>query len=551
MPITRLSQLSKYYHTIKHCKWVQIYGRILLKFKTKKCHLALPPARRSLTCAIHPFIIKDDQKHAPLQFNFLNHTIDVTPKEIWNDGRLDRLWLYNLHYFDVLNTSSVCVWQPQWIARWIAENPPAQGGIGWDPYPTSLRIVNWIKWVLSGNQPSDELLHSLAIQVRFLSKRLEIHLLGNHLLANAKALLFAGLFFSGAEGEKWLRVGQALFCKELSEQILKDGGHFELSPMYHSIILEDLLDIINVLHAYGQSIPADYLTVCNSMFDWLQQMCHPDGHIAFFNDATLGVAPTLQMLELYRARLGLSGSYPIKKALTYLPHTGYCRIECDHFLLLADVAAIGAVYQPGHGHADTLSFELSLRKQRFIVNSGISCYADSEKRLMERGGASHNTLMINNLNSSMIWKNFRVARRAHVFNTETTQSDRICSLKASHDGYYATYKIYHTRHWKIENGELLVEDEVNGKGWHQLSLFFHFHPDVILRQQTDYEIGAHFMDTHGAALLKFQVPATIVDTTYHPGFNISLPNKKIVVELYEQLPFRLITSIKALESNSP
>ncbi|EKD73555.1 MAG: hypothetical protein ACD_45C00275G0001, partial [uncultured bacterium] len=51
--------------------------------------------------------------------------------------------------------------------------------------------------------------------------------------------------------------------------------------------------------------------------------------------------------------------------------------------------------------------------------------------------------------------------------------------------------------------------------------------------------------------LKFQVPATIVDTTYHPGFNISLPNKKIVVELYEQLPFRLITSIKALESNSP
>src|SRR5204863_10066145 len=129
------------------------------------------------------------------------------------------------------------------MQRWLTEHPP-QLANGWEPYPTSLRIVNWIASALAGNDLSPSVLQSLSVQVRALCAALEFHLGGNHLLANAKALVFAGRFFSGPEAEKWLRTGLDLLDAELREQILDDGGHFELSPMYHAIILEDVLDLI-------------------------------------------------------------------------------------------------------------------------------------------------------------------------------------------------------------------------------------------------------------------------------------------------------------------
>jgi len=86
--------------------------------------------------------------------------------------------------------------QSDLIKKWVQENPPGEGN-GWEPYPISLRIVNWVKWDLAKNCLSDEALHSLAVQARYLLKRPEFHLLGNHLFANAKALIFAGLFFYG------------------------------------------------------------------------------------------------------------------------------------------------------------------------------------------------------------------------------------------------------------------------------------------------------------------------------------------------------------------
>ncbi len=136
-------------------------------------------------------------------------------------------------------------------------------------------------------------LDSLAVQVRFLRKRLEVHLLGNHLFANAKALVFAGLYFSGDEAEEWLQKGLSILEREVPEQVLGDGGHFERSPMYHSIILEDLLDLVGVFGIYGgryegegQFFKADpvfagmtdvFAEAVGGRLEWMQAMTHPDG----------------------------------------------------------------------------------------------------------------------------------------------------------------------------------------------------------------------------------------------------------------------------------
>ena len=108
----------------------------------------------------------------------------------WDNPEVARLWRYNLHYFDdlnALNSDARVALHRDLIARWISENP-APVGTGWEPYPCSLRIVNWVKWTLSGNALEPAWQSSLAIQADWLSRNLERHLLGNHLFANAKAL---------------------------------------------------------------------------------------------------------------------------------------------------------------------------------------------------------------------------------------------------------------------------------------------------------------------------------------------------------------------------
>ena len=113
---------------------------------------------------------------------------------------------------------------------------------------------------------------------------------------------------------------------------------------------------------------------------WLRAMCHPDGEIAFFNDAAIGIAPSPEHLFDYARRLGLPDSR-LSEELYHLDSTGYIRISKGEAVLLIDVAPIGPDYLPGHAHADTLSYELSLSGKRVLVNSGTSRYGSGREEI--------------------------------------------------------------------------------------------------------------------------------------------------------------------------
>lgn len=406
----------------------------------------------------------------PKRFRFLNleHTLARGPTA-WDDPQLEHLWRYNLHYFDDLNAVAATQRMSahrELVARWIAENPPGHG-TGWEPYPASLRIVNWIKWLVAaepaGGDREPAWLDSLAVQTRWLCGRLEWHLLGNHLFANAKALLFAGLYFDGAEAQAWLLRGLTILERELPEQILADGGQFERSPMYHALALEDLLDLLNIIGARASAqLPARALVprlreTASRMLHWLRCMTHPDGMLGLFNDTADGIAPGIVELERYAAALGVTAPQP-QTGLEHLAHSGYIRASRDGAVLLADVARIGPDYLVGHAHADTLSFELSLGTRRVVVNGGTSCYGLSAQRLRERGTAAHSTVEVAGQNSSEVWSGFRVGRRARPVGL-TLQGMRI---SCAHDGYrHLPGAPLHRRIWDLGHGTLRVEDNLH------------------------------------------------------------------------------------------
>jgi uncharacterized heparinase superfamily protein len=544
-------KVQLFFNTIKYLKVGQILNRIKRKFIKPKVSLFDIPKNSYPYSKIRPVIQCSQRMYGECSFKFLNKEFTLKVSEDWNAKNQDKLWLYNLHYFDdlnAINSEQRFVWHSNLIQKWIEDNPLDLGN-GWEPYPSSLRIVNWIKWFLldlnSINSVKQMWLGSLVIQIRFLSQNLEYHLLGNHLFANAKALVFAGLFFKGQEAECWYQLGVSIINRELSEQVLSDGGNFELSPMYHAIFLEDLLDLINIHQAYDRSLPVNLENKIVQMLEWLKVMSHPDGEIAFFNDSALDVAPSFVELLSYADRLGIVFKNNQVDRLIHLEKSGYIRVENENMVIIADVADIGPEYIPGHGHADALSFELSLFGKRVIVNSGISTYEMGVSRYRQRGTELHSTITIDNQNSSEVWSGFRVADRAKVFDISKLEDSNSIEFSACHDGYKKLKEgILHCRYWSVSNDSIKIVDNIIGRGVHKVRSVFPLHPRVSVSELQEDSISLNIsgriikINFEGRGKLK------IIESQYYPEFGCSVDNKHLVYDDYNgKLPSKITTRI--------
>jgi uncharacterized heparinase superfamily protein len=524
------SSLSTYWHTLRYLKPVQLYGRVGFKLARPGPDVRdAPPLRSSAGVWAEP-ARRTPSLTAPFRFKFLNDE-QALDEAGWDRPDIAKLWRYNLHYFDDLNAAGAASrteWHRALLLRWVRENPPGVG-TGWEPYPTSLRIVNWIKWALRGQAVPPACLHSLAVQARWLSKRLERHLLGNHLFANAKALVFAGVYFVGPEADRWLVKGLRTLATEMPEQILADGGQFERSPMYHALALEDVLDLWNLLHAFPDAVPGRYRDFAQSLSEvagrmrrWLAAMCHPDGEISFFNDAAFGIAPTADELEAYARRLGFPALAQPTDGVTHLAESGYIRVQRGPLVALLDVAPVGPDYLPGHAHADTLSFELSLFGQRVLVNSGTSEYGLGAERLRQRGTAAHNTVTVDGLNSSEVWGGFRVARRARPFDMRIDQRDGAIAVSCSHDGYRRLPgSPIHRREWRFEGSAITVRDTVTGPG--AATSHWHWAPGIAIAETTNPFV-AGLAGGHRLSCVGEGAHWRLANSTWHPEFGKTVPN---------------------------
>jgi uncharacterized heparinase superfamily protein len=464
------------FHTLRHLRWEQVVYRLHARLAKPKKRLYDCPSLRSGFPTMSGFAFAEPTLIGPHTFCFLGESHQVDLKS-WDVAGCSDLWRYNLHYFDDLNARDAdarfdahC----ELIQRWIEADLPLNH-VAWAPYPTSLRIVNWIKWLVRHpDQASVATLFSLARQADVLEQRIEYHLLGNHLFENARALVLAGAFFTGVESDRWLSTGLRILDRELKEQFLPDGGHFELSPMYQATMLWGLLDLIELTKDHPEpqlfSRFAHWTVLVQRALGWLDTMSFPDGEIAFFNDAAFGIAPTAAALH---QRANLAIELPLQKSdgvatgcklVTDLKESGYARVDWDDAVLIADMAPVGPDYLPGHAHADTLSFEFSLGQKRLFVNSGTSCYGTSAERLRQRGTGAHNTVEVDGENSSEVWSGFRVARRAYPERRSVAQAGDTITLSCAHNGYMRLPgKVRHSRQWICKARSLVIEDMLSGE----------------------------------------------------------------------------------------
>jgi uncharacterized heparinase superfamily protein len=531
------SQAARLFNTVRHLRAEQVWYQLLYRASPMRVAPATTAQRRAWVGPWRDPGLWAPAMVAPATFEFLGERGRIVDAADWNDPARTKLWLYNLHYLDDLNAASAddrADDHGALMRRWIDDNPPGKG-VGWEPYPLSLRIVNIVKWLSRQSVVDEHCLSSLATQADALARRIEYHLLGNHLFANGKALVFAGAFFSGERAASWLEKGLAILAREVPEQFLSDGGHFERSPMYHATLLVDLLDLVQLSDV--SALPAlrqqrgIWLDAAVRGLRWLDAMTHPDGEIAFFNDAAFGIAPPPTHLRDYaRTVLGNAAVAEPRKPfnLLILSNTGYCRVDLPNDgAAVVDVALLGPDYLPAHGHADTLSFELGLFGTRLFVNSGTSLYGESEERVRQRGTAAHNTVVIDGADSSEIWGGFRVARRARPTLHTTELALKRIVIEASHDGYRRLPgRNTHWRRWTFAPDSLQIDDTITGR-FQSAEARYHLHPAIVV-QHLDSDMRRAALRLPGGQSALFEVTGAalgIETSSWHPRFGVSVGNR--------------------------
>ncbi|BCG63750.1 MAG: hypothetical protein methR_P1478 [Methyloprofundus sp.] len=540
-----LKKLLLLAHTIRFLKPIQFYWRFYLKIKQLfPFSVVIKESVRIRQVDLMPSVIKHSSLSST-QFCFLNEVGSAELPIAWNADQMSKLWLYNLHYFDYLNQQHV---DQQFVVDlmqdWVKQNPVGSGN-GWEPYTLSLRIVNWVKFLSQpeqGNEQLNILYDSLFLQSRYLFKHLEYHLLGNHLFKNSVALMFAGVFFEGKEAEDWLAKGCEIITQQTKEQVLDDGGHFERSPMYHVLILEDILDCINLDKAVScfSSGEVDFMQAkAIAMLGFLVDIVHQDNEIPFFNDCALDIAPSPDAVINYADKLGVKFIKSYERfGVIEKPDFGLVVLQNKRSKLIFDNGFIGPDYLPGHAHCDTLSYELSLAGKRCIVNSGTYQYAGDERNLF-RATNAHNTVQIDGVEQHEIWSTFRVARRAYPFDVvvrKFSEDEIECSASISGFRQLAGSPV-HKRVLRYQKDQIIVNDMIVAKGEHFAESFIHLHPDVeiinTLSNSIKLKLGQVDFLIHTLGELKIDIETG----WFSPEFGVKTKNIVLVLRKQSTCPF--------------
>ena len=390
------------------------------------------------------------------------------PPESWALPDARPLEVYEAHYLDwadalaaqaLVRDGDTLRHLHEALKSWTAES--ARLDKPWEPYPRARRTLAATRaaarltlaeqhgrdrWTDTHGAVRDLLLAIAAAAATDLALFLEKHLDGNHLLVDRMAQAVAELAWGSGTGAR-----HAL-ADEVERQFPGDGAHVEASPMYHALLLEDLLTVRALWPAAPDRQRFDHLV--QRALGWLAAVRHPDGQLPAFGDS----APdTLTGLALTRTALGGA-----TRGQTQPTQSAWVSRHGGHLVVVHTAAPVWTP-QPGHAHADTLSLEWSRHDARVLADAGLAGYEGDPHRALNRQERSHSTVEITGAPQLELWGAFRVGARGRLDRVETGRVDGWDWLGAIH-----VWPGGHHRHVRLvaqhPTGRLVVADAVLGLG---------------------------------------------------------------------------------------
>ncbi len=432
------------------------------------------------------------------------------------------------------------------IISWISQNPYLIGINWYSNIEINIRLINWIVcWEIL----EAEKLAEADAEFRFFLLHqwlplIYLHCLyssanpsyfssaNNHLIAEYAGLFLASLKWKFPESEKWLKRSQKGLEKEILKQHTENGINKEEAAEYIQFITDFFLLAYIGGKNTGVQFSEKYSDMLSKIISYINSFLDCSFHYPHYGDDDDGFVLRLedhQTPDTNFKSLLLSGAllfnkayflngikkYDIKNALLFgnegkikfefiFKHASSERKENNvylyhnegHFIIKHiynqkeiychfDAARLGFLSIAAHGHADALSFILSIEGQPFFIDPGTYSYhTDPLFRKYFVGTLAHNTIRINQLDQALHAGPTLWARHYKIKHKEVIENEKEIWIIASHNGYEKTG----ARHRRIFNfhklnKEISITDHIEVKGTHtvKIEMPFHLHPYIQCR----------------------------------------------------------------------
>ncbi len=418
----------------------------------------------------------------------------AAPSEDWAAALFGFSWLRHLRAAQSgITRANARALVDEWITLNRSRDP-----IAWRADVVARRVMSWLSQAPLVLDDADaqfyrRFLRSLTRQVRHLRHTVWQARDGVPRLQAAIALAYAALCM--ARQQRHIRAASKRLSDELARQILPDGGHISRNPGALIELLVDLLPLRSVFTARNLVPPPALLNAIDRMMPMLRFFRHGDGNFALFNG--MGPTPT-DLLTTVLAYDDARGA-PLANA----PHSGYQRLESAGTLVLMDAGRPPPMAVSQEAHAGCLSFELSTKQNRIVVNCGLPVAGREGWRQVARTTAAHSTVTFNDTSSCrfieagpikrMLYGTPMIAGPREVAVAREEQADAVI-LRTSHDGYADIFNVIHQRVLMLaDDGRRLDGEDLftPARGAlipadrDQFAVRFHLHPSVKANRLAD------------------------------------------------------------------
>ena len=369
---------------------------------------------------------------------------------------------------------------------------------------------------------NEKIFATLARQCRHLARVSDKKLSGAQRFKAIQGLIYAGVCLP--ESDQYLISGLDQLEQEISRQIAPDGGHCSRNPEIQVQVMTDIVTIRATLSAAHIDVPSWLQKAIEVMAPMLRALRHGDGGLALFNGAGAGDQAEIDSLLTVANIRG--------KALSSAPHSGFHRLTAGRTTIIMDTGSPPDADHNRWGHAGTLSFEMSVGKERLIVNCGPARHMGKDWQAALRASAAHSTVVVDDLNSAELNLQGGFYRQPKTINSSRREHEGDMIIDATADGYEPGLQLRHRRIVRLssDGGHIFGEDRLIGSGGRAYAGRFHLHPNV---QATLIQNGtAVLLKPRRGPGWKFSVPSgtlLLEDSIYLDGRNRHRRTQQIVL----------------------
>lgn len=390
------------------------------------------------------------------------------------------LWLRDLR---ALGTDAARQQARALVAAWMHTDPRQRDAskISTRPDIMASRLVAWLGHYDFFAASADDgfrqtLMQRLVADARTLSALLPAEEQDGRALTALKGAIAAGVALP--EHGHLLARALRFLPQELAAQILPDGMHCERSPSMLLACLQDLLEIRSFLQSGQARVPPPLANAIERALPVLRAMRHGDGRLALFNGSR-EESPAL--IEAVLTQAGRGGRAP-----AILTSSGLARLAAKRSVVIADCGVPARDGLDRVAHADTLSFEMSVGRDRMIVNCGAGPVGSRAWRDVARATAAHSTLVIADTSSAELLEG-GLGRRPTRVTHQHQEASGAHLLEMAHDGWRLPFRAIHRRRLFLaaSGDELRGSDEIEADEPQPFAIRFHLHPSVTVSLRGD------------------------------------------------------------------